>query len=277
VGGAVALFGHDLVSEELLVGASQLARDRGALLTFHISPTTADAEAWLARTGRRPLVRFAELGVLGPHVLLAHALHLDDAELDALAASGAAVASCPWAYLRLGQGLSAGRHWDLLARGGRLALGCDSENAGDQLDVLRAAALFVGLGKDVARDAARPGAHVGLELATVRGAEAVGLGGTCGALVPGLAADLVVVGTDGPAWQPPPADPVLQLVWGGDGRAVRDVMVAGRWVVRDGVPTRVDVASLAAAAADAQRSLLQRSGVRPRARWPRGAAGGPVR
>ena len=63
-----------------------------------------------------------------------------------------AVAACPWAYLRLGQGVAAaGRHAELLARGGRVALGCDSENAGDAVDVLRAAALAAGLARDARR------------------------------------------------------------------------------------------------------------------------------
>jgi len=196
-------------------------------------------------------------------------VHLDDDEVDVVLDTGTAIASCPWAYLRLAQGMAtASRHWELLERGGRLALGCDSENAGDQIDVLRAAALFAGLGRDVRRDPTAPGAHAALELATVTGAEAVGLGGVTGALEVGLAADLVVLGGDGPEWVPPGADPALQLVWGTDGRAVRDVLVAGRWVVRDRRPTLVDLDALRAAAREAGAALMSRAGVRPRPRWP---------
>ncbi|MGH9209845.1 MAG: amidohydrolase family protein [Acidimicrobiales bacterium] len=269
VTGWVTLVGHDLMSDELLVGASELARQQGTGLTFHISPHDRDAEAWLARSGRRPLVHFDELGALGPHVLLAHAVHLDNAEVDVVLNRRVAVASCPWAYLRLAQGMAtAARHWELAERGGRLALGCDSENAGDQIDVLRAAALFAGLGKDARRDPSAPGAHTALELATVRGAEAVGLGDVTGALAPGLSADLVVLDGTRPEWTPPGADPALQLVWGTDGRAVQDVMVAGRWVVRGRQPTGVDLAALRTAARDAQAALVARSGIRPRPRWP---------
>jgi 5-methylthioadenosine/S-adenosylhomocysteine deaminase len=270
VRGWVTLVGHDLMSDELLVGASELARHRGTGLTFHISPHDRDAVAWQERTGHRPLVHFRELGVLGPHVLLAHAVHLDDAEVEAVLATGTAVVSCPWAYLRLAQGMTgAARHWSMLRDPrGRLALGCDSENAGDQVDILRAAALFAGLGRDVRVDAQQLGAHAALEVATVRGAEAVGLGGVTGALEPGLAADLVLFDSSGPEWTPPGTDPALQLVWGTDGRSVRDVMVAGRWIVRDRRPTQVDLDALRAAARDARESLIHRSGVRPAVRWP---------
>jgi 5-methylthioadenosine/S-adenosylhomocysteine deaminase len=269
VSGWVTLVGHDLMSDELLAGASALARSRGTGLTFHISPHGADAPAWLARTGQRPLVHFSSLGALGPHVLLAHAVHLDDAEVEVVLATGTAIASCPWAYLRLAQGMgAAARHWELLRRGGRLALGCDSENAGDQIDVLRAAALFAGIGKDSSGDPGSPGAHEAFELATVRGAEAVGLGGVVGALDVGLAADLVVLDGSGPEWTPPGADIALQLVWGTDGRSVRDVLVDGRWVVRDRRPTQVDLDELRTAAAEARTALVARSGVRARPVWP---------
>jgi 5-methylthioadenosine/S-adenosylhomocysteine deaminase len=271
VTGWVTLVGHDLMSDELLVGASELARRRGTGLTFHISPHDHDVAAWRDRTGRRPLVHFHRLGALGPHVLLAHAVHLDDEELEIVLDTDTAVVSCPWAYLRLAQGMTgAARHWELLERGGRLALGCDSENAGDQIDILRAAALFAGLGKDTGGDPAAPGsgAHAALELATVRGAAAVGLGGVVGALAPGLAADLVVFDGRGAEWSPPGADPALQLVWGTDGRAVRDVLVAGSWIVRDRRPTQVDVDVLHAAAREASAALIARSGVTPRPPWP---------
>lgn len=269
VRGWVALVGHDLMSDELLVGASELARAAGTGLTFHISPHAADGPAWLARSGARPLVHFDRLGALGPHVLLGHAVHLDGDERQVLLDTATAVASCPWAYLRLGQGFTAaGRHAELAAAGARVALGCDSENAGDQIDVLRAAALLAGLAKDRHEDPTWFGAHEALELATVRGAEAVGLGGVVGSLAPGLRADVVVFDPDRPEWIPPGADPALQLVWGTDGRSVRDVVVDGRVVVRDGRCTTVDLDDLRAAATERRSALWRRAGLSAPVRWP---------
>ncbi len=257
----VRLVGHDLMSEELLVGASELARERGVGLSFHLSPTAADAEHWRRVSGRAPLVRFAELGALGPHVLVAHAVHLDDDEIDAIVDSQTAIASCPWAYLRLGQGLSAvGRHDHLIARGARLALGCDAQNAGDDLDVLLAARLFAGLFKDARVDPTAPGAAVALGLATAVGAEAVGLGAVTGALVPGLRADVVVRETTAAGWSPP-GDPVLQLVWATSGRDVTDVVVDGQVVVRDGQVATVDLGELRAEAAARRGEVMARAGL----------------
>jgi 5-methylthioadenosine/S-adenosylhomocysteine deaminase len=241
----VTLVGHDLMSDALAVGASDLARERGVGFTFHMSPHRGDAISYVTRTKKRPLVHLTDLGVLGRHVLIAHCVHLDDDEVDAVLTTGTAIASCPWAYLRLAQGfVGANRHDELLRRGGRLALGCDAENAGDAVDILRAAALFVGLARDRAEDPSSFGALCALELATIGGAGAIGKGEMIGSIEVGKQADLVAHGTRDPQFVPRGADPVQHLIWGSDGRSVRDVWVAGRPVLRDGACITVDLDGL---------------------------------
>lgn len=245
VEGWVTLVGHDLMSDELAVGASELAKARGTGITFHLSPHGGDAVSYLERTGRRPFVHLDDLGVLGPHVVVAHAVHLDDAEVDTVLRTDTAVASCPWAYLRLAQGITAaGRHGELIARGGRVAMGCDAENAGDAVDILRAATLLVGLVRDASMDPHRLTAHDALALATIGGARAIGKGDRIGSLEVGKQADLVVHDRRGPQFVPLSTDPVVQLMWASDGRSVRDVVVAGRQVVRDGQCVTVDLDAL---------------------------------
>jgi len=269
VRGWVTLVGHDLMTDELVVAASELAREAGTNLTFHLSPSDSDAAAYGARTGLRPLVHLDRLGVLGRHVLVAHGVHVDDAELDVLLRTEVALAYCPWAYLRLGQGVAgAGRHADFLERGGRLALGCDAENAGDAVDVLRAAALAAGLAKDVRRQPTRFGAHTALELATITGAEAIGMAGELGSLEVGKRADVVVLDATGAASTPSAPDPVMGMIWGSDGRAVTDVIASGRVVVANRTCVTVDIATLRAEASEAQARLLRDAGLNPRPVWP---------
>ena len=264
----VSLVGHDLMSDELVVAASELARDRKVGLTFHLSPSTSDTDSYLARTGLAPLVHLDSLGVLGPHVAIGHGVHIDDDEVDIIIDRHAAVVSCPWAYLRLGQGLSrAFRHLDLWQRDGRLALGCDSENAGDMVDGLRAAALFAGMAKDRDPDPTVFGAHDALELLTIGGAAALGIDDRVGSIEVGKQADLVVHDRTRVEWIPRSPDPVLQLVWGSDGRSVRDVFVAGRQVVADGTVTTVDIAALADEAVATGQALRTRSGIPAATRW----------
>jgi len=218
----VTLVGHDLMSDELVVAASNLAREHGTNLTFHMSPSSSDPEQYLSRTGRRPFEYLADLDVLGPELLVAHGVHIDDAEVAHIVESRTAIAACPWAYLRLGQGTTQRfRHLDLWRRGARLALGCDSENAGDVVDVLRTAALFAGLAKDVAVDPTVFSAHDALELLTIRGAEAIGMADRIGSIEVGKQADIVLHDRTTLSWQPHSDDVVLQLIWGSDGRSVR--------------------------------------------------------
>ncbi|MGD9995465.1 MAG: amidohydrolase family protein [Ilumatobacteraceae bacterium] len=253
----VTLVGHDLMTDELVVGASELARDRGVGLTFHLSPHGGDPASYLQRTGLRPFVHLDRLGVFGPHVLVAHAVHLDEDEADIVVRTDTAIASCPWAYLRLAQGMTAaGRHGEIVANGGRVALGCDSENAGDAVDILRAAALFVGLARDAAMDPFGLTAHDGLALATIEGARAIGKALSIGSIEVGKQADLVVHDRRGPQFVPPSTDPVLQLIWASDGRSVRDVVIAGREVVRDGRCVTVDLDALRAEATARRDHLI---------------------
>ena len=64
----------------------------------------------------------------------------------------------------------------------------------------------------------------------------------------------------GPSWRPRGRTD-LNLIWGTDGRTVRDVVLDGEIVVRNGASTRVDEAELAAKAQEAQAALLSRAGV----------------
>lgn len=262
----VTLVGHSLASDELLAGAAELARRRRTGMTMHLSPTSSDPDVYMRRVGVSPVVHLERLGVLGPHLLLAHAVWIDDQEMEAILRSRTAVAYCPWAYLRLGQGVTRrGRHAEMFRRGGRVALGCDAANASDSVDILRAAALAAGLAKDSLVDPTWFGAHEALEMATIAGAEACGMAGRIGSLETGKLADIVVHAPCPPGWA---ADPALALVWGTDGRSVRHVVVGGRHIVGDGRCLTVDECALRAEARSAQTALLERAGIAVPSRWP---------
>ena len=128
--------------------------------------------------------------------------------------------------------------------------------------------MFTGLAKDVPLDPQAFASHDALELLTIKGAEAIGMADRIGSLEVGKQADIVVHDRTGTSWPPLADDVVQQLLWGSDGRSVRDVWIAGEQVVADGRPTSVDLDALAAEAADASKAILHRSGVRPSPRWP---------
>ena len=269
VDGWVTLVGHDTMSDELVTAASELARELESGLAFHMSPGAADPESYVARTGRRPLQHLQDLGVLGEHVLVAHCVHLDQDEVDIVIDTNTAVVYCPWAYLRLGQGVTrVGRHLEMIDRGGRVALGCDSENAGDSIDMLDAARLAAGLARDGTMDPQRFGAHEAFELATLGGARALRMSDEVGSLETGKRADIVVIERRGVAWEPVSEDPVLQLVWGSHSESVRDVVVDGAIVLRDRTVRGLDVPVLLKEASRRRSRLLERAGIVPAPGWP---------
>lgn len=148
-----------------------------------------------------------------------------------------------------------------------MGLGCDAANAGDSIDVLRTAALAAGIARDARLAPTRFGAHQAFELATISGADAIGLADRIGSLEVGKQADLVVHRTDTPGWTPR-GDVAMQLVWGTDGRTVRDVFIAGRQVVGDGRVLTVDTAELFARAAEQHDGLVARAGLELQHTWP---------
>ena len=264
----VTLVGHNLISDELFVGAADLARSHGTGLTFHMSPTSSDPEAYTARYGRRPLEHLADLGVLGPHLLVAHGVWLDDSEVALVLEHDVGIAYCPWAYLRLGQGVSrAGRHAEIVEAGGRVALGCDACNAADHHDILATAALAAGLARDMRVEPRRFGAHQAFELATIEGARAIGMDDRIGSIEVGKAADLAVFDASGLEWNPR-GDIGLQLVWGNSAATVRDVFVDGRLVLEQRTSTVLAHDELIAIARERQESLLARAGITVPHPWP---------
>ena len=99
-----------------------------------------------------------------------------------------------------------------------------------------------------------------LALATIRGATAIGKGDLIGSLEVGKQADIVVHDTSGVQFVPRSTDSVRQLIWASDGRSVRDVIIAGREVVRDRRCVTVDLDSLRAEAGRRRDHLLASRG-----------------
>ncbi len=235
-----------------------LARARGMRVVTHLGESRHELDAMVAGTGllarsvgpygRHPIVELAERGLLGPETVVAHAVHVEDADIAALAATGAAVAHCPRSNALLGCGVAPLAR--LRAAGIRVGLGTDSPSSAlslDMFDELRAALM---LARASSGDPEALSTAAALQMATLDGARALGLEDR-GALAPGLLADLVAVRLDRtPFW--PCDDPVSALVLGGSPALVTLVAIGGD--VLYGVDSTDFERALPAAAA--ARSLL---------------------
>jgi len=211
------------------------AIDDEAVIHIHIAEQMREVKACVSATGRRPIELLLDTGLLGPQWCLVHATHATPAEIAAVAASQASVCVCPTTEGNLGDGIFDAVR--LLAAGGRLCIGSDSQASVCPAEELRWLEYQQRLKRRrravLASDReAHTGARLWREAARC-GAQA--LGQNTGALAVGARADWLVLDVDHPALAGAHEDGLLDRLVFADGRAgIRDVMVAGRWVVRAG-------------------------------------------
>ena len=259
----VNIQGKEPCSAELHVGARELSERLGVGTTYHIASTTKEADLIERKYGARPVARMESLGALGPNLVLAHAVALNDEEVSILARRGVSVAFCPGTSLKLGKGATAiGRYPELLDAGVTVGLGTDGVSASGNLNMMRQLHLAAGLFKDARMDATLVGARRALRMATIDGARALGMDHEIGSLEPGKKADLVVFDLSHHEWVPY-QDPVQALVWSATPASIRETWVDGRRVYAEGTVTTVgDEAALRAEATQRARALLRRAGLR---------------
>jgi cytosine/adenosine deaminase-related metal-dependent hydrolase len=262
-------FSPETCSADLLRGAKRLADEHGTSLTLHHG-SGAKARADYQKQGAPSPTQYLEsIGLLGRNVVLAHVLGVDDAEIDAMARTGTTAAMCPVTAAKGARGVGEhGRLPELLAKGVKVALGCDSPNNSNHLDIVRALNMAAIQYKDARQDMKQIPAETALELATLTGAQALGVGDDIGSIEPGKKADLVLFDTQRPEWQTL-FNPINNLVYNADGRSVHTVIVDGRVVVDAYRQSFVDEPKLFSRVQEMGEQLLARTGVSfPRSRWP---------
>ncbi len=262
------IVGHTTCSDELWRAAKEAADRWETGLNFHMSPAAIDPEAFLAQFGQRPVEHLAEIGVLGPNVVLVHCVHVDDNEIKLLAHHECSVAHCPTTALKVSYGVTQlGKMPEMRAAGVNVAIGTDGNNASNYSDMMRATYLVAGLFKDARRDPTMFPAEVAYEMATLGGARAILAEREIGSLEVGKKADLVLHDRGRPEWTPL-LNVANQLVWSADGRGVHSVFVDGRKVVDRYRLVTVDEDALYRRAQSAGEAIVARTGLPDRAKWP---------
>jgi cytosine/adenosine deaminase-related metal-dependent hydrolase len=240
------------VTPKLMSEAAELARRKGVRLHTHLAETD-DEEAYCRETHGCTPAEYAErLGWLGDDVWLAHGVHLDDAAIGRLAATGTGVAHCPSSNARLGAGTA--RLRELLDAGVPVGLGVDgaaSQEAGQLGAELRQALYTARLRGGPAALTAREA----LRLGTIGGARLLGRDADLGSIEVGKLADLVLwrldtLGHEGID------DRVAALVLGPPA-PVELALVGGRPVVERGELVHADADALARGARRAHRKLMK--------------------
>jgi 5-methylthioadenosine/S-adenosylhomocysteine deaminase len=229
------------VSDAPLCKIAMLAEELDLPVHMHVHETAQEVSDALLTTGKRPLQRLHELGLLTPRLLCVHATQLLDEEIHLLAENGCSVVHCPESNMKLASGFCPVQK--LLDNGINVALGTDGAASNNDLDMfseMRSAAL---LGKAVAADATAVSAATALQMATLNGARALGLGEIIGSLEAGKAADITAVRLD-TLNSVPVYNPISQLVYSTQANQVSHVWVGGRIVLNEGKLTTMNIQAL---------------------------------
>ena len=225
---AVAPHAPYTLDSATLQAARALADKHGVPLLIHLAETKDEIGIVRKEHGRSPTAFLESLGVWNGRAIAAHAVWLDDADMEILKRRGVGLAHNPESNMKLASGVAAVPTW--LSRGLRAGLGTDGAASNNDLDMFEAMRVAALLHKVTSGNPEALPARQALELATRRGAEAIGLADRIGSLEPGKQADVITVSVSD-ARQTPMFDPISHLVYVSRGEDVRTMIVAGRVVM----------------------------------------------
>ncbi|HEV7833620.1 MAG TPA: amidohydrolase family protein [Caballeronia sp.] len=248
----LAVHAPDTCSDAFLELIARAAHERDLGVTTHLAQSRTEVAQVLRRSGKTPAQLLDSVGLLDSRLVAAHCLFLDPADIARVGRAGITVAHIPKGNATGGTMAPTPA---LRAAGARIALGTDNMHA-DMTEVMRWALAIarIQLG-EVASDWQPADA---LAMATCNGAAAMGLGDQLGRLAKGWLADLVVFDFRRAHLTPHP-NPLGTLVHTGMGRDVEMVIVDGRIVVDDGLPTLCDAQQVIEAGNQAAKQLWARA------------------
>ena len=213
------------VGERKLRDSAEFAREHGMLLHIHLSETVKEVEDCLIEHGTTPVRYLDSIGFLGPDVIAAHCVHVDDEEAAILAERGVTVSHCPCSNMKLGSGVFP--YSRLMQAGCRITLGTDGASSGNNLDLREAMKFAALLAKSGGDPELLPAEEV-FRWATRSGAEAFGI--DAGVIAEGKLADCLLIDLSDIRMQPC-HHLVSNFVYSADSRCIKHVLCDGRIVL----------------------------------------------
>lgn len=213
---------------DYLARVADIAFDLGVGIHIHLAETLGEVRDIIQQYGKTPAVVLQDAGLFKNHVLAAHCVHLDQEDIAVLAENKAAVAHNPESNMKLASGIAPVPA--LLAAGINVALGTDGASSNNDLDMMQEMRTCALLHKVNQMDPTVIPAYKALEMATVNGARALGLGDNIGMLRPGYIADMIIIDLNA-AHHIPRYDIIANMVYSGQASDVETVIINGRVVM----------------------------------------------
>jgi 5-methylthioadenosine/S-adenosylhomocysteine deaminase len=224
-----------------LKAARDLSRRYSVPTLIHVAETRDEVQTAQERFKGSPVAYLDSLGFLGPGVLAAHGIWVSDADIATLKARGVGVSHNPESNMKLASGAAPVAAY--LRADVAIGLGTDGAASNNDLDMFEAMRVASFLQKHSTVDPRALSAKSALEMATIRGARALGMERTIGSLEPRKHADLITVSMMG-ARQTPMYDPLSHLVYVSRGDDVQNTIVNGRVLMRARKMLTIDEASV---------------------------------
>jgi len=252
-------------SPELYRQMMAAARERDMGVTMHLAEVQEDVRYIRQQYGMRPVEFVESVGMVGPRVLLAHTVWLDEQDIQRLAETGTHVTHNPISNSKLASGIAPVPA--LLAAGVNVSLGTDAGTCNNTYDLIHDMRWASALHKVNHLDPTIVPCETVLEMATINGAKAMGLEDEIGSLEVGKRADFVALDMDKPHLVPAP-DPVSALVFAANGSDVDTVVIDGQIVVRQRQVLTMDEERILGQARERAERLYHRVGGGYGPRWP---------
>ncbi len=220
---------------EILRATAQLAVEFDVPLHIHLSETALEVENMRKVSGMPVIPYVRKQGLLDAKVLAAHCVHVDEGEIRTLLHANAGVAHNPSSNLKLASGFAPVQK--MLEVGLNVGIGTDGPASNNDLDMFEEIRLAAFVAKAVSNDPTAVPASTALSMATRLGAAALHLGALTGSLEPGKRADLILVDLapahNAPRFRRDAHNVYVQIVYASKATDVTDVMVNGKWLMRD--------------------------------------------
>ena len=213
-----------------LRAARELSKRHNVPTLIHVAESQDETKIAQERRAPSPVAYLEGLGFLGPGVLAAHGVWVSDTDIQILKMRGVGVSHNPESNMKTASGVAPVPAY--LGAGVPVGLGTDGAASNNDLDMFEAMRVAALLHKQQSVDPSTLPARTVLEMATIRGARALGMDARIGSLEPRKRADLITVSTSG-ARQTPMYDPISHLVYVIHGDDVRNTVVNGKVLMRN--------------------------------------------
>jgi len=240
-------------SPECLIKVKELAKKHKVGIHMHVAESQDETKQITEKYGKRPVEHLESIGFLGPEVLAAHCVWLNEKEIKILRDRGVKPVHNPVSNMKIGCGVSPVP--DMLKAGIPVALGTDGAASNNTLDMFREMKFAALLNKVHRMDPTVMPAGSVLEMATINGAKALGLERELGSIEVGKVADIVLVDAKR-AHLIPLHNPVSHLVYSAMGSDVDTVIVDGKVIMEHGKVLTFDETSVMESAQKVSDELL---------------------